>query len=148
MPFPAGCIDTDSAQAPAIDRCLADSQVLGKFAAAGLSLLQQNSQTFSCWRKKTMKNWVFLALAIMGDVVAPCALKSANGFTRLVPSLAVLVGYSDAFHVLSRARLCENSRSALTSANLDCFLPSVAKSECLDWTSAHCSECDSREQRK
>ena len=48
----------------------------------------------------------------------------------------------------SRPRPCENSRSALTSANLDCFLPSVAKSECLDWTSAHCSECDSREQRK
>jgi len=103
MPFPAGCIDTDSGQAPAIDRCLADSQVLGKFAAAGLSLLQQNSQTFSCWRKKTMKKWVFLALAIMGDVVVPCALKSANGFTRFVPSLAMLVGYSDAFHVLSRA---------------------------------------------
>ena len=30
------------------------------------------------------------------------------------------------------SRLCENSRSALTSTNFNRFLPSVAKSECLD----------------
>lgn len=50
-----------------------------------------------------MKNWLFLAVAIIGEVVATSALKSADGFTRPVPSVVVLVGYSIAFYFLSRA---------------------------------------------
>ncbi len=50
-----------------------------------------------------MKNWLFLAIAIVGEVVATSALKSSEGFTRLMPSLIVLAGYSAAFYFLSLA---------------------------------------------
>src|SRR5262245_21313170 len=48
-----------------------------------------------------MKNWLFLAIAIVGEVVATSALKSSAGFTKLIPSLVVAVGYSVAFYFLS-----------------------------------------------
>ena len=50
-----------------------------------------------------MKHWFFLAIAIIGEVVATSALKSSEGFTRLVPSAVVLVGYGIAFYCLSLA---------------------------------------------
>ena len=50
-----------------------------------------------------MKNWSFLAIAIVGEVVATSALKSSEGFTRLAPSLIVLAGYGAAFYFLSLA---------------------------------------------
>jgi len=49
-----------------------------------------------------MKNWLCLAVAIIGEVVATSALKSADGFTRLVPSLMVLMGHGIIFYFLSR----------------------------------------------
>ncbi len=48
-----------------------------------------------------MKNWMFLVIAILGEVVATTALKSTNGFTKLGPSLVVMVGYGIAFYFLS-----------------------------------------------
>ena len=48
-----------------------------------------------------MKSWLFLAIAICGEVVATSALKSSQGFTRLVPSLIVAAGYAIAFYFLS-----------------------------------------------
>ena len=48
-----------------------------------------------------MNNWVYLGLAIVSEVLATASLKSTEGFTRLVPSIVVLVGYSAAFYVLS-----------------------------------------------
>ncbi|MEE2974039.1 MAG: multidrug efflux SMR transporter [Candidatus Thermoplasmatota archaeon] len=48
-----------------------------------------------------MNNWVYLGLAIFSEVVATASLKSTEGFTRLMPSLVVLVGYSAAFYFLS-----------------------------------------------
>lgn len=50
-----------------------------------------------------MKNWLFLAAAILGEVVGTSALKSSNGFSDLVPSIVVLVGYGVAFYFLSLA---------------------------------------------
>ncbi|MCW0413721.1 Multidrug resistance protein EbrA [Xanthomonas sacchari] len=50
-----------------------------------------------------MKNWIFLAIAIFSEVVATSALKSGNGFTRLVPSVVAVVGYGLAFYFLSLA---------------------------------------------
>ncbi|GHV06083.1 quaternary ammonium compound efflux SMR transporter QacE delta 1 [Campylobacterota bacterium] len=50
-----------------------------------------------------MKNWLFLAIAIFGEVVATSALKSSSGFTKLVPSIVVVVGYALAFYFLSLA---------------------------------------------
>ena len=46
-------------------------------------------------------NWLFLAVAIISEVIATSALKSAEGFTRLAPSLIVIIGYASAFYFLS-----------------------------------------------
>jgi len=46
-------------------------------------------------------NWVYLGLAIVAEVIATSLLKSSEGFTRLWPSLAVIVGYGAAFFFLS-----------------------------------------------
>ena len=46
-------------------------------------------------------NWLCLAIAILGEVMATSALKSSEGFTRLVPSLITASGYTVAFYFLS-----------------------------------------------
>jgi small multidrug resistance pump len=46
-------------------------------------------------------NWLYLAIAIMSEVVATSALKSVEGFTRFWPSLLVVIGYASAFYFLS-----------------------------------------------
>lgn len=48
-------------------------------------------------------HWVYLTIAIVFEVMATSALKSSAGFTRFVPSLIVVVGYSVAFYMLSLA---------------------------------------------
>jgi multidrug transporter EmrE-like cation transporter len=48
-----------------------------------------------------MKAWVFLMGAIVSEVIATAALKSSSGFTNLLPSLVVGVGYSLSFYLLS-----------------------------------------------
>lgn len=48
-----------------------------------------------------MKSWLFLAIAIVAEVVATSALKSSEGFTRLGPSALVVAGYGVAFYFLS-----------------------------------------------
>jgi small multidrug resistance pump len=47
--------------------------------------------------------WLFLAGAIITEVIATTALKLSEGFTRLVPSIVVVVGYLAAFGMLSQA---------------------------------------------
>lgn len=44
---------------------------------------------------------VYLTLAIISEVMATTALKSAEGFTRWLPSSVVVVGYAAAFYFLS-----------------------------------------------
>ncbi|WP_420827870.1 DMT family transporter [Billgrantia antri] len=48
-----------------------------------------------------MMAFVYLALAIVAEVVATSALKATDGFTRPGPSLLVVVGYAIAFFMLS-----------------------------------------------
>ena len=48
-------------------------------------------------------HWAYLLVAIVAEVVATSALKAANGFTVLVPSLLVCGGYAAAFWCLSLA---------------------------------------------
>ena len=48
-----------------------------------------------------MKNWLFLAIAIVSETIATSALKSSEGFSRLAPSVLVVVGYALAFYFLS-----------------------------------------------
>ncbi len=45
--------------------------------------------------------FVYLALAIVAEVVGTTALKASDGFTRLWPSVTVAVGYALAFYLLS-----------------------------------------------
>ena len=42
-----------------------------------------------------------LGLAIVAEVIGTTALKASESFTRLVPSLVVVVGYGVAFYCLS-----------------------------------------------
>lgn len=44
---------------------------------------------------------MFLAIAIISEVIATSALKSSDSFTKLVPSLIVITGYAAAFYFLS-----------------------------------------------
>lgn len=45
--------------------------------------------------------WVFLIIAILAEVVGTAALKESDGFTRLLPTLIVFLGYGIAFYFLS-----------------------------------------------
>ena len=45
--------------------------------------------------------YLYLSLAILAEVIATTALKSAEGFTKLWPSLLVVLGYVAAFFLLS-----------------------------------------------
>ncbi len=47
--------------------------------------------------------YLFLALAIVTEVVATVSLKLSEGFSRLGPSVVVVVGYLLAFGLLSQA---------------------------------------------
>ena len=44
---------------------------------------------------------VYLAVAIVAEVIATTALKASEQFTRLWPSVVVVVGYGLAFYMLS-----------------------------------------------
>lgn len=46
-------------------------------------------------------NWLYLILAIVAEVAGTSFLKTSEGFTKLWPSLAVVVGYGAAFFFLS-----------------------------------------------
>ncbi|HJD44469.1 MAG TPA: QacE family quaternary ammonium compound efflux SMR transporter [Candidatus Paenalcaligenes intestinipullorum] len=48
-----------------------------------------------------MKNWLLLAAAILCEVIATSSLKSSAGFTKLLPSVVVVLGYGAAFYFLS-----------------------------------------------
>jgi small multidrug resistance pump len=47
-------------------------------------------------------NWLFLAIAIVAEVIATSALKASEGFSRPWPSALVVVGYGLAFYLLSQ----------------------------------------------
>lgn len=45
--------------------------------------------------------WGLLFLAIVTEVIATTALKSSDGFTKLIPSIIVVIGYIISFYLLS-----------------------------------------------
>ncbi len=47
--------------------------------------------------------YLYLAIAIVAEVIGTSALKAAEGFTRLLPSVVVIAGYGTAFYFLSLA---------------------------------------------
>jgi len=48
-------------------------------------------------------HYLYLAAAIVSEVVGTTALQASNGFTRPLPSIVVVIGYGLAFYGLSIA---------------------------------------------
>jgi small multidrug resistance pump len=48
-----------------------------------------------------VKNWLFLGIAILSEVIATSSLKASDGFSRLWPSLVVILGYGISFYCLA-----------------------------------------------
>lgn len=48
-----------------------------------------------------MNKWLLLSIAILTEVIATSSLKASEGFTRLLPSLLVVAGFSLSFYCLS-----------------------------------------------
>ncbi len=47
--------------------------------------------------------WFWLAGAIVSEVAATLSLRASAGFTRLVPTVILVIGYGFAFYALSQA---------------------------------------------
>ncbi|MEY3003370.1 MAG: hypothetical protein RLZZ491_546 [Pseudomonadota bacterium] len=45
--------------------------------------------------------WLFLILAIAGEIIGTTALKASDGFSRLGPSLVAVTGYAVGFYFLA-----------------------------------------------
>ncbi|QOG02618.1 multidrug efflux SMR transporter [Flavobacterium sp. MDT1-60] len=50
-----------------------------------------------------MKNFFFLGIAILFEIIATSALKKSEQFTQLIPSIITIIGYFAAFYFLSFA---------------------------------------------
>lgn len=50
-----------------------------------------------------MPHWLYLSIAIVAEVIGTSFLKSAEGFTRLIPSTVVVISYVVAFFFLGLA---------------------------------------------
>ncbi|WIY60921.1 DMT family transporter [Bacillus arachidis] len=50
-----------------------------------------------------MKAFLFLAIAIVSEVFGTTMLKVSNGFTKVLPSIGVVLGFASAFFFLSKA---------------------------------------------
>ena len=48
-----------------------------------------------------MMHWMYLSLAIVSEVIGTSFLKSSDGFTKLAPSVVVVMAYGFAFYFLS-----------------------------------------------
>tara|TARA_B110000014_G_C19602675_1_gene319342 strand:- start:173 stop:496 length:324 start_codon:yes stop_codon:yes gene_type:complete len=45
--------------------------------------------------------WIYLIIAIITEVIATSALKESQGFSKLLPSVIVIIGYSLTFYFMS-----------------------------------------------
>ena len=45
--------------------------------------------------------WIYLIIAIITEVIATSALKESQGFSKIIPSIIVVVGYSFTFYFMS-----------------------------------------------
>ncbi|WP_115718660.1 DMT family transporter [Gallaecimonas mangrovi] len=50
-----------------------------------------------------MKYWLFIIVAVLGEVVATTTFKATDGFTKPLQSILVLIGYGISFYFLSLA---------------------------------------------
>ena len=49
-----------------------------------------------------MNAWIWLLIAIVSEVIATSSLNATEGFTRLGPSIVVMVGYVGSFWCVSQ----------------------------------------------
>ena len=49
-----------------------------------------------------MNAWIWLLIAIVSEVIATSSLKATEGFTRMGPSIVVLIGYIGSFWCVSQ----------------------------------------------
>ena len=47
--------------------------------------------------------WIFLILAIVGEVIATTSLKMSAGFTKIIPNIICIIGYGVTFYFFSLA---------------------------------------------
>lgn len=50
-----------------------------------------------------MQHWLYLAFAILSELIGTVSLKYSNGFARLLPSLCIIAFYALSFYLLSLA---------------------------------------------
>ncbi len=50
-----------------------------------------------------MQTYLLLLFAILAEVIGTVSLKLSNGFTKLIPSAVVVIGYGASFYLLSLA---------------------------------------------
>ncbi|HJR97549.1 MAG TPA: multidrug efflux SMR transporter [Actinomycetota bacterium] len=48
-----------------------------------------------------MNAWLMLGIAIVSEIAATASLRASQGFTRLVPSIVVVIGYALSFFLLA-----------------------------------------------
>lgn len=48
-----------------------------------------------------MNKWLVLGAAIVAETIATLAMKASDGFTKVIPSVIVVLGYGIAFYLLS-----------------------------------------------
>ena len=72
-----------------------------------------------------MKGWLFLVIAIVGEVIATSALKSSEGFTKLAPSAVELLS-NVVYGVGQAAFLSDSSSTCTPSLNFTLFTTNVS----------------------
>ncbi|WP_072279197.1 SMR family transporter [Cedecea neteri] len=73
-----------------------------------------------------MKIYIILAVSITAETLATTMMKASHGFTRLIPSVVVVLGYSISFYGLSQVVKVMNIGIAYAIwAGLGIFLVSV-----------------------
>jgi hypothetical protein len=78
----------------------ASADIVPSIARTWVSTGDLSSRPFN-WRIELMKQWFFLSIAIVCEIIGTSFLKSADGFSRFWPSAIVVVGYAAAFYFLS-----------------------------------------------
>jgi len=49
-----------------------------------------------------MNAWLMLGIAIVSEIAATASLRASQGFSRLVPSIVVVIGYGLSFFLLAQ----------------------------------------------
>nr|WP_265734665.1 SMR family transporter [Acinetobacter baumannii] len=84
-----------------------------------------------------MKGWLFLVIAIVGEVIATSALKSSEGFTKLAPSAVVIIGYGIAFYFRVRCTKHIIAHSQTIRSSLLLLFLSVHNKPYTNWEIYH-----------